>query len=208
MKRALAHVLWIGGATDSGKTTIAQLLAEWYELPVYNYDRYDFAHHYHLAQTLPAYRKMLNASPDENWILPTPKELMERTLRSFRDRMSLVIGDLRSLPRQSAIIAEGFGLIPELVMPLLTDPGQALWLVPSPAFKQASMERRNKPSFRDATRDPELARRNVYERDMLLAAYIKGDALSRGLIVYEVDGSQPAETMAHLVEHHFISWLS
>ena len=28
LKQALAHVLWIGGTTDAGKTTIAQLLGE------------------------------------------------------------------------------------------------------------------------------------------------------------------------------------
>jgi adenylylsulfate kinase-like enzyme len=28
LKRAFAHVLWLGGASDAGKSTVARLLAE------------------------------------------------------------------------------------------------------------------------------------------------------------------------------------
>lgn len=101
------------------------------------------------------------------------------------------------------IIAEGFGLTPELVALLLANPRQGVWLVPTAAFKQASMTRRNKPGFRDQISNPELARRNLYERDMLLAAYIKTEAQARGLTVYEVDGAQSAEEISRLVAQHF-----
>ena len=41
LKQALSHVLWIGGATDTGKTTISHILAKRYGFQVYNYDEHD-----------------------------------------------------------------------------------------------------------------------------------------------------------------------
>lgn len=37
----LEHVLWIGGATDSGKTSVARALAQTYGLQEYHYDLFD-----------------------------------------------------------------------------------------------------------------------------------------------------------------------
>ena len=41
LQQALAHVLWIGRATDSGKTSVARALAERYGLQAYHLDLYD-----------------------------------------------------------------------------------------------------------------------------------------------------------------------
>jgi len=46
----LAHVLWIAGATDTGKTTISQIIAERYGLQLYNYDQHDLAQVKRLAE--------------------------------------------------------------------------------------------------------------------------------------------------------------
>jgi hypothetical protein len=61
----LSHVLWIGGSTDSGKTSIARVLSEKHRLPVYHYDQADLRHHIRLAQTSPGYAAFLNSSMDE-----------------------------------------------------------------------------------------------------------------------------------------------
>ena len=65
------------------------------------------------------------------------------------------------------------------------------------------MTRRQKPSFKNETSDPERATTNLYRRDVLLAERIKVQAQSRDLRVYKVDGSLSAEAIATLIEHHF-----
>ena len=55
LRRTLSHVLWIGGATDTGKTTAARIIAERYGLQLHNYDRHDLPQIERLAQTLPRY---------------------------------------------------------------------------------------------------------------------------------------------------------
>ncbi len=223
LRHALSHVLWIGGATDAGKTTVAHLLAERYDLLLYHYDEHDRRHHERLALTVPAYRDFLAASMDERWVHPGPEELALRAQHAFRDRFPLVVEDILALsgpligPLSGAVnpwssqtpgglpplLAEGFGFTPELLSPVLVDARQAVWMVPAEAFKLASMQRRGKPSFRFRTSDPERVARNLLARDMLLAALIKEQALSRGYTVFEVDGSRSAEEMAALVERHF-----
>jgi hypothetical protein len=47
----------------------------------------------------------------------------------------------------------------------------------------------------------------VFERDMLLAGQLRAQAQSRGLTVYEVDGSRSDQEMATLIEHHFEPFL-
>jgi len=44
--------------------------------------------------------------------------------------------DLIAMPRERGIVAEGFGLLPEILAPLLSCPTQAIWLMPTEAFKQ------------------------------------------------------------------------
>jgi 2-phosphoglycerate kinase len=206
-RQVLSHVLWIGGATDTGKTTISRIIAERYGLQIYNYDRHDLPQVERLAQTLPRYRAFLDASLDERWVHPEPEDLLQFVLRGFQDRFPLVVKDLLDLPKEPMIVAEGFGFTPELLSPILSSKRQAIWLVPTEDFKWASMERRNKPSFRDEVSDPKRATRNIFIRDMLLAKQVRAQAQSRGLTVYEIDGSRSVEEMAVLIEQHFKPFL-
>ena len=200
---ALKHVLWIGGATDSGKTTIADILAQRYGLQVYHYDRRDIAHHQRLAETIADYRAAMSATLDEYWVQPEPEDLVQRSLRSFQDRFPLVIEDLQALAKTPTIIAEGFGLTPDLLFPLLTTPQQAIFLVPDEGFKWASMARRNKPSFMYETSNPERAKQNLFQRDVRLAEIIRAQAQAHNLICHEVDEAQSLEDVTAVVESHF-----
>lgn len=202
-QQLLSHVLWVGGAPDTGKTTVAQLLAVEYGFQVYHYDRHDLAHHQRLAETMPRYRAFLSASLDERWVHPEPEALLKRSLQSFRDRFPLVIEDLLTLPREPIILAEGFGFTPELLFPVLTNHRQGIWLVPTAQFKRASMLRRDKPSFRHQTSNPEVAWQNLFRRDLLLAEHVKAQAEIYSLQVAEIDGLQSVEQVAALIEQHF-----
>jgi hypothetical protein len=208
LRQALAHVLWIGGAADAGKSTVARMLAERRGLQVYHYDRRDQAHIERLAQADPRCRAFLAASLDERWVQPDPDELARRALQVFRDRIPLVVEDLLALPRETQIVAEGFGLLPELLAPLLFHPRQALWLAPSVDFKQASMARRGKPSFAALVSDPKRARANLLARDHLLAEHIRAQVRQYGGVLYEIDGARSAAEMVDRIDRYFSPLLS
>ncbi|HYN89605.1 MAG TPA: hypothetical protein VER55_13805 [Ardenticatenaceae bacterium] len=169
---------------------------------------HDLAHTTRLAETNAQYRSFLAASLDENWVRPKLEALVQRSLRSFQDRFPLVIEDLLALPREPLVLAEGFGLTPYLVHPLLSSARQALWLVPTESFNWASMQRRGKPSFWRATSDAGRATRNLFTRDMLLAEHVQEQARLVGAVVVEVDGSRSVDAMVAVIETHFEPFLS
>jgi hypothetical protein len=107
------------------------------------------------------------------------------------------------MPGDKMVIAEGFGLLPELVHPLLSSNYQAVWLVPTETFKLASMARRGKPSFAKLTSDPERAKANMFRRDMMLAAFYRNQVLVFGFTLFEIDGTRSMEEMTDLIDAHF-----
>lgn len=148
LKGALAHVLWIGGPPDSGKTTIADLLATKYGLQVYHFDRHEMAH---FARLDPDRHPALYAAhpdrmgPVQRWVLPSPEEMAKSTIASWTERFGMAVEDVLVMPAAPMIVAEGPGFFPECVAPLISDVHQAVWLVPSEGFKRASVLRRGKP---------------------------------------------------------------
>jgi 2-phosphoglycerate kinase len=208
LNKQLAHILWIGGATDSGKSTVAHNLAQRYGIFVYHYDKVDNEQMEKLAKTIPEVHQFFNASMEERWIHPTPKMMFDFLLILFPHRFQLVIESLLEMPKDKPIIVEGFGLLPELVHPLLSNHHQAIWFVPTEKFKWESMTRRGKPSFASSLTNPEQARINLFTRDMMLADYYRKQVLSSGYTLCEIDGSQSADEVTDLVEFHFAKYLT
>lgn len=140
---------------------------------------------------------------DERLVLPTPRVIADGIIRIGAERFGLGVEDLLALPKRPRVLAEGPCPFPELVAPLLSDLHQAVWLVPTAAFKRASATRRDKPTSRHQTSDPERATRKWLERDLPLDAHVRRQAAELGLTLLEVDGSKTPEEMAMLVEQHF-----
>ncbi|HEX2516680.1 MAG TPA: hypothetical protein VH257_18395, partial [Chloroflexota bacterium] len=186
LKAALAHVRWIGGATDSGKTSVARALAQEYGLQAYHYDRYDREEPPgHWARADPLRHPHMHAAPtrDRDWMFvhTTPEDLVERWHRWTPERFQLALEDLRALPTAPPVVAEGYGFTPDLVLPLLPSPQHAIWLVATEPFKRGVYARRGKGG--KGTSDPERARRNHYGRDVRLAEHFRARAEALGLAV-------------------------
>jgi hypothetical protein len=211
LRAALAHVLWIGGAPDAGKTSIANLLADQYHLQIYHFDQHEPAH---FARASPDQHPALFAAHparmtlDERWVRRPVAIMVQQTIASWSERCGMAVEDLLAMPKQPVIVAEGPGFFPECIAPLLSHPCQAIWLVPTEPFKQASAARRNKPSARFETSDPARAQRNWYARDLGLVAHVTQGIEEYGLTLLTVDGSRSLHDMAALVEAHFAPLLA
>ena len=190
-------ILWIGGSTDAGKTTLSRTLAARFGCELYEYDRSDAVHHEALAAQHQDVRAFMLAGVDARWAEPTPDELYRRAMRSFRLRWPLLLKELGEAPGRGRAprIIEGFGLLPDLVRPLMDDPRQGLWMTPTEDFRRGSWLRRDKPSFRDQLSDPERGAANLWQRDLMLAAEIERQARALQLKLNVNDGSQFAEQM-------------
>jgi hypothetical protein len=198
----LRHVLWIGGGTGAGKTSIASALAERHGLQPYYYDFHDARDHSeridpHRHRTMHAFRSM---SMDERWVLRTPEEMARETIEASRERMAMVVEDLLARPAGVPIVAEGFGFFPEFIAPWLTSDRQAIWLVPTAEFRARALGERGWSL--EGTSDSDRARANKLARDALLTDHVRRSAEALGLRVIEVDGTRSlAEVTATVAEH-------
>jgi hypothetical protein len=200
--------LWIGGATDSGKTTQARRLALMHTLALFECDRRDASEHERIAALSPAYRTFLDMDVEHRWVETTPEWLLAHTLTTFKERFPLILQILRALERRGRpVLAEGWDLTPDLVAPHLDDPRRAVWLVPSESFKRRSWQQRGKPTWRDQVSDPHRAIANAFGRDVLLGEEITRQAKARGFDVWVIDGSEDEAVIASALEERFAPFL-
>jgi adenylate kinase family enzyme len=194
-------VLWIGGSTCSGKSTIADRVAERRSLAVYHVDEYEQDHAERAtAAGLPVYERWVEMTLTERWALSSVKELIDDTLALGEERMPLILEDIG----EGSIVVEGFQIYPWLVASLLESPRQGIWLVSTPEFRRATHFGRPHAWITPRkTDDPERAQSNRLERDDRIGDEIARRGNELGLRVIVVDGSRglddiAAETEAHL----------
>lgn len=114
MTPPLRHVLWIGGPSDSGKTTIARALARRHGLRLYSSDTRTWEHRDRaIAQGHEAAIRWERLTPEQRWIEASPVEMFEMSLH--RERTEMIVEDLRGLPASPLIVAEGTLVAPSLV---------------------------------------------------------------------------------------------
>ncbi|NUT46747.1 MAG: hypothetical protein HOV94_05415 [Saccharothrix sp.] len=211
----LGTVLWIGGAQWTGKSTVAWLLARRHGLTAYHYDFHDARAHHDRALAHAgryphrhAWQTLHDHDPDMTWVRPSPQEMAEQSKHSHTERFEMVLDDLRALSSGRPLVAEGWGLRPELVAPLLDDPRQAVFLVPTEEFRRRQVrELPRAGAVSAAVSDPERAQANRLERDRLLARDVVDRAREHGLRVIEVDGRLSVGGLTTLVAGHFGPWL-
>ena len=83
-------------------------------------------------------------------------------------------------------MVEGFRLLPARVQPLLADPARAVWLLPTPAFREAVLATRGW-GFLGQTSDPERALENLLERDRMFTERLRAETARLGLHTVEVE---------------------
>jgi len=175
----LAHVLWIGGPQGSGKSSVAWELSRRFDLQLYAVDARTWVHEARMPRS-----EFSTLSMDERWVDAEPARMLEWFVTTARHRFRLVLEDLATLPDAPGAVVEGPQLFPASVAAVLRDRRQALFLLPRREdMRQRLSERGPMPG----TSDPERARANATERDLLIAEMFERDVHTLDLPHVPVD---------------------
>ncbi len=216
MRRSLDHVLWIGGSPCSGKSSVAEMLADRHGLAMYRCDDAFFEHEKRIDPAIqPTFHKIANMTWNEIWMRPVGVQVAEE-IECYREEFDMIVADLLTYPKPSpvcapavcapAVIAEGAALLPGLLSSVLLDRRRAMWIVPTEAFQRAHYTPEQRPWMRDILgqcEDPAQALRNWMGRDAGFARQVAEQARELSLALIEVDGKRTIEQNAQIVARHF-----
>lgn len=150
----------------------------------------------------PYLRRFKTMDMNERWVNRSPETMLE-TFPWFRgEGFDLIVDDLLRLPTGTRVIAEGFRLLPHLVTPLLAHTGHAVWLLPTPEFRRHAFNRRGW-TIPHKTSHPELARRNLLERDRMFTDRLFETTMRLGLPVITIDITMDENELTRQVTQTF-----
>jgi hypothetical protein len=203
----LAHVRWIAGGTGSGKSTIARILAERFDLTIYSGDR---AEHAWVRRCTPERHPYLWAGlqlTHEQRVSRTPEDAFNGMASLHGETIGFLVEDLVATPTDRVIIVDYFGNTPSGLHPLLTWREQAVFLLPTPEFRRRALGARySNPARARATwgnTDHTRAFANRLARDELWDAELRRQADALDLPIMHIDGSEDANDLAESLAQRF-----
>ncbi|HWR49121.1 MAG TPA: hypothetical protein VN327_16150 [Pseudonocardiaceae bacterium] len=204
----LAHVRWIGGGTGSGKTTVAQRLAERYDVLVYDGDA---AERRYVAQASadkqPRLSGLLRMTVRQRWLQRTPQQIFNEMPSMNGETFPLILGDLRTWPVTRPVLVDDFRVLPKDVAALLANRDHAVFLLPIPEFRADNLYRRYadpahaRATWGDLTPAEVLPAR--LERDRLWDDEIRRQANRHGLPIIITDGNRSIDQVADQIAYLF-----
>lgn len=200
LPKKLRHVRFIGGGSGGGKSTVARQLATNHDLRLFDAEQFST----YVARTTPANVPLLYAflamDMDERW-LNRSAHVMVETFHGFQgEQFDFVVEDLLALPTDPPILAEGFTLLPRLVAPLLSGPGQAVWLLPTPEFHRAACDSRGSTwDILRKTSDPERALTNLQTRAQFFTDEVRRQAAALDLPIIELELGMSVDELVNRV---------
>jgi hypothetical protein len=140
---------------------------------------------------------------DERWVNREPAVMLE-TFHWYRgEAFEPIVEDLLALAPEP-VVAEGFRLLPRLVLPLLADRSRAVWLLPTPEFRRLVFARRGPEwGFRGRVSDSPRAMENLLARDAMFTSRLRSETDRLGLPSVTVDGTLSEEELVTLVAQAF-----
>jgi hypothetical protein len=182
-----------------GKSTIARRLGAEHALQLYATDDVMADHARRSTPAdCPLLHEFMSMDMDQRWANRSPPDMLE-TFHWFRgEGFSMIVEDVLRLPTEPGVIVEGFRLLPHVVKPLLAVRDHAVWLLPTPEFRQVVVDSRGglQWGFIGKTSDPERALSNLLERDTMFTHRLYKEAQRLELKTIDVNSTMTVNELA------------
>ncbi|MFW5976838.1 MAG: hypothetical protein ACOCQS_02715 [Bacillota bacterium] len=204
LENILTNTYFIGGSPCSGKSTITEILADKYNLTYYKIDDYEREH---LARANsdrhPVMYKYSQMEWNEIWMRPVDFQV-EEEFEFYRERMEMILQDLKQFSKEENIITEGAALLPELLDNLNINKNRVIYMIPSREFQVKHFSQREFiKGILSECEKPEKAFANWMERDHQFGRKVKKQAEKLGYKVIKIDGSNTTEENLKTVSDYF-----
>lgn len=198
------HVYWLGGNGCSGKSTIANILAQRFPFEIYHGDGW----RKHIPRAKPDNHPLMCQIRDglygkEDLFMSPPEQQVHGMTKLYRENFSFVLQDLEAMPEDQLVLVEGGQMLPELVQ-TVAGPSHCIFLISANEFiRKYNLSRNAETKHYQDLPDPQLALENRIAAFDLLGKRVYDSAHKIGFRTFAVDGTTPPERVADLVATHF-----
>ena len=195
----MTNIYYIGGSPCSGKSTVAEILAEKYDLYYFKVD--DFLEEYTKMGASKGYRickKQEAMSPEEIW-MREPQLQCEEELTFYEEVFEFVMADLKKI-NAKGIITEGAAYLPKLMKAKGISSDQYLAITPTAEFQIEHYKQREwVPYVLEGCSDKGKAFSNWMNRDILFAKEVQRQCAAEQYHSIINDGNVTVEQMVEKV---------
>lgn len=204
MDKRLENVFWLGGSPCAGKSSIAGILKNRFNINIYRVDVEFEAHRKKFnPEQHPSLDRWENSNWDKRWMQPVDN-LVQDVIKCYSEHFSLVLEDVLAFPGNKRLLVEGTALLPREVFKVLPKRGKVIWVVPTFDFQKEKYSQREWVfETLNNCREPETAFENGMRRDAEFANFVASEVKELNLEWLLVDGSKTIEENAATVAKHF-----
>ena len=199
----MTNIYFIGGSPCSGKSTIAEILAEKFDLYYFKVD--DFLEEYTKMGASKGYeicKKQENMSPEEIW-MREPQVQCEEEFAFYEEVFEFVMADLQKI-NAKGIITEGAAYLPKLMKEKGISSNRYLAVTPTAEFQVEHYRQREwVPYVLEGCSDKEKAFSNWMNRDILFTQEVQRQCAAEQYISIINDGSVTIEQLVEKVASCF-----
>lgn len=198
----MINTYYVGGSPCSGKSTIAEILSDKYNLYYFKVD--DFLEKYTkmgAAKGFEICKKQDNMTAEEIWMREPLLQCKEEFM-FYEEIFEFILEDLGQI-KCNGMITEGAAFLPKLMKRLNISKDRYISITPSRDFQISHYKKREwVPYVLEGCRDMEKAFSNWMERDILFAHEVQRQCKEENYISIINDGSIKLEALVNRVAAH------
>ena len=196
-------ICYIGGSPCSGKSTVAQALAERYGLTLFRVDDHlDALIDRGAAAGWPVCSRIRRMTAEETWMRDPQTQCREEL--DFYAEVAPLVSELLEQVDAERIVAEGAAFLPEIVRGWGVPPQRYVAITPTREFQWSRYaERPWVPHVLRECSDHQAAFANWMARDALFAEEVRRQCGRLGCLSLLTDGSVPENARLREVARHF-----